>query len=159
VKPFLALALCAAGAALLFGNGVSGAVVDCVAVQPAAGHEGPALVGDVYDMQHLPIPLDAVLFADANLSAHVAVQRLFAARTPSDAVEVTARFVNCTDSRMVLRVRVSFLGARQAPTEAPSAWQQVHLPPRGMAIYTERSMATDTVTNFVMELRDGSHEQ
>lgn len=58
-------------------------------------------------------------------------------------MQVTARFVSCSDAPLVLRVRTSFMDSNQFPTEPTSAWQPVHIQPRTIAHYSESSIATN----------------
>jgi hypothetical protein len=125
-------------------------VVSCA--QPVNSvRSGPALVGETYGLTMTPLPLNSVQFGSHAASHLMAVQSLFAERSPADTVQVTARFVSCQDTPQVVRVRTSFLRASQAPAEAPSAWKQVFLEPRATAVYTELSTARD-VANYLIEV-------
>jgi hypothetical protein len=119
--------------------------------QGYADRTGPALVGLEYGTQATPIPLDSVQFSHWSAERGISVQRLSAARTPSDTVEVSARFISCSGEPLAIRVRTSFLGPDQAPTEAASAWQLVHLQPHLTATYSERSTST-SVSNYLIEI-------
>ncbi len=99
----------------------------------------PALVGLQYGEQSTPIPLNSVQFTNWGAASSLSVQRLAATRTPTNTVEVDARFVSCSDQTQTVRVRTSFLDGNQAPTEAPSAWQTVYLQPHLTANYSEKS--------------------
>jgi hypothetical protein len=111
----------------------------------------PALVGLQYGEQATPIPLNSVQFSSWSAAKTLAVQRLSAARTATNTVEVAARFVSCSDQPQTVQVRTSFLDANQAATEAPSAWQTVYLQPHLTANYSERSTAT-TVQSYLIEI-------
>jgi hypothetical protein len=125
-------------------------VVQCSG--PEKGNRGgPALVGQEYGMQATPIPLNSVQFSNWPTVKNLSVQRLFAVRTPSDTVQVTARFISCADTALVIRVRTSFLDANQAPTEPTSAWQTVSLQPRLTAVYAEKS-TSKKATNYLIEI-------
>jgi hypothetical protein len=130
-------------------------VVECKVPDPILMRKGPALVGQPYGVEMTAIPLDAVQFTDAGLWERVAVQRLSAARTPTDTVMVHARLVNCTDQALVIGMRVSFMDEMQAPSEATSAWQTVHLQPRSIAQYSESSIST-RVRHYLVEVRPGT---
>lgn len=130
-------------------------VVECRVPDPIALRKGPALVGQPYGLEMTAIPLDAVQFTNASLWEHVAVQHLSAARTPTDTVQVHARLINCTDGPIVIGVRTSFMDESQAPSEATSAWQTVHLRPRSTAQYSESSIST-RVRHYLVEVRPGT---
>jgi hypothetical protein len=125
-------------------------VVQCSA--PAKGdRSGPALVGQEYGTQATPIPLNSVQFSNWDTVKELSVQRLFAARTSSNTVQVTARFISCADTVLAIRVRTSFLDANQAPTEPASAWQTVFLQPRLTTVYAEKS-TSQSVANYLIEI-------
>jgi|SRR5690606_2749495 hypothetical protein len=127
-------------------------VAECAAPQPGEGiRSGPALVGQNYGMQMTAIPINSVQFDSHATARAIAVQQLFARRTASDTVEVTARFVACGDELSTVRVRTSFLRADHAPAEMPSAWQQLHLGPRMTAVYREFSTSRD-VAGYLLEV-------
>lgn len=115
---------------------------------------GPALVGEEYGRQATPIPLDSVQFSNWNVAKSVAVQRLFAARTATNTVQVTARFVSCSDAPVSLLVRTSFVDGNQAPTEPASGWRPISVQPRMTGSYTEFSTSTN-VANYLIEIMPG----
>jgi len=131
-------------------------VVKCKTWQArrAAPVAGPALVANV-PKSMTPIDLNAVQFTDKPLTRQVLVEGLFARRTETDTVEVTARFVNCTDKPLQVQARSSFMDVSQAPTEPVSAWTQVFIPPKGTGTYRERSMSRDEVQYYLIELAPG----
>ena len=112
---------------------------------------GPALVGVEYGRRATPIPLNSVQFSEWPSARAVAVQRLYAARTPTSTVQVTARFVSCLDDPTTLLVRTSFLDESQAPSEPTSAWKSILLEPRLTTVYSETSTSTD-VANYLIEI-------
>lgn len=116
------------------------------------GADGPALVANV-PRSMTPISLNAVQFTDKRIQRKMVVEGLFARRTENNNVEVMARFVNCKKEPLVLQVRSSFLDATQYPTEPTSVWKTVHVPPFATGVYQERSIATDKVANYLVELR------
>lgn len=115
---------------------------------------GPALVANV-PRSMTPIDLNAVQFTDKPLTRQVLVEGLFARRTDTDTVEVTARLVNCTDKALQVQARSSFMDVTQAPTEPTSTWTQVFIPPRGTGTYRERSMGREDVKYYLIELAPG----
>jgi hypothetical protein len=126
-------------------------VVECTSSIKDNHRAGPALVGQEYGVQSTPIPLNSVQFADWGVAKELAVQHLFASRTPTNTVQLTARFISCSDEAVSLKVRVSFLDANQLPTEPTSAWQTVFLQPRLTAVYAERSAAKN-VSSYLVEV-------
>lgn len=131
-------------------------VVECGSTIKAPPGTGPAILGKEYGVQMSPIPADSVLFATKGLAKHVAIQGLFASRTETDTVQVTARFVNCSDQVVKLGVRVHFMDSKQRPTEKPTVWQAVFIQPRSMGVYTESSLGAENVGSYLVELRDGN---
>jgi hypothetical protein len=125
-------------------------VVECRAAE-SGNRTGPALVGTPYGQQHSPIPLDSVQFDSHSTAARVAVQSLYATRTPTDTVEVGARLVHCGDQAGSVRVRTSFLREDKAPAEPTSAWRTVYLQPRAIAHYQERSTSS-AASRYVIEI-------
>jgi hypothetical protein len=113
-------------------------------------------VGEEYGVTITPIPLDAVVFNDKKLARKVAVQALWAQRTPADTVEVGARLVNCTTNPLQLGVRTSFMDSRQRPTEQISGWKAVFIQPRTTALYSEVSIDRDSVSHYLVEVRDAT---
>jgi hypothetical protein len=92
-----------------------------------------------------------VQFTNWETARSLSIQRLSAARTSTNTVEVGARFVSCLDMPFSIRVRTSFMDAKQAPTEGASAWQTVYLQPHLTASYSERSISTN-VSNYLIEI-------
>ena len=141
---FLALAGCTAV------KGVPPVVARCST--PTAGDRpGPALVGQAYGMQMSALPLNSVQFDSNETARTVAVQALFASRTPTETVRVNARFLHCGDANGSIRVRTSFLRKDTSPSEPPSAWKSVFLTARATAVYEETSVARD-VSNYLIEI-------
>lgn len=150
----ISLALLASMTALAGCAATPPLVAQCTG-QSHAGRPGPALVGLKYGTQATPMPLDSVQFSGWAAEKTVSVQALYASRTPTNTVQVIARFVSCSDEPTSIRVRTSFLGANQAPTEPASAWQTVYLEPHLTATYTEDSISTDA-SDYLIEIMPGS---
>ncbi len=104
---------------------------------------GAALVGQHYGMQMSPLPLNSVQYDSSETAHAMAVQQLYAERTATNSVRVTARFVSCMDRPQVVRMRTTFLRQSQASAEEPTTWKTVHLTPRGLAQYEELSVSPD----------------
>ena len=118
------------------------------------GIVGPALVANV-PRSMTPISLNAVQMTDKKLRRKMVVEALFARRTEMNTIEVTARFVNCSNSPLVLQARSSFMDKDQFPTEPTSMWKTVHVPSRSTGVYGEKSIGTDNVDSYLIELRSG----
>lgn len=112
---------------------------------------GPAIVSDAYATVS-DVPLNAVTVLDDRVFRSVMVQSLYSERLPAGTVHATARIANCTDGRLVLRARTSFLRTTHAPAEPASAWKTVYLEPRGLAVYEEISLAAADVGSYLIEL-------
>lgn len=129
-------------------------VVECGFPSQAAPPPGTALVATQYGAIS-PIPLDAVQFTDRTLSRQVAAQSLNARRSPTNTVEVSARFINCTDAPLVLGARTNFMDGTERAVEQASAWKNVVMQPRAMGDYSESSMSAQA-EHYVIELRNGT---
>ncbi|HWV60564.1 MAG TPA: hypothetical protein VN034_07920 [Sphingopyxis sp.] len=128
-------------------------VVKCKtgAARKANAPAGPALVANI-PRSMSPIDLNAVQFIDRDLTKRVVVEGLFARRTPTDTVEITARLVNCTNAPLQVMARSSFMDEAQAPTEATSAWSKLFIPAHGTGTYRETSISRDSVHYYLIEL-------
>ena len=114
---------------------------------------GPALVGQAYGMAMTPLPLNSVQFGSDAASRSMAVQNLYAARTATSTVEVSARFLSCLDKPTTVLVRTSFLRENSAQAEPPSAWKAVYLEPRATAVYSEMSTSIDAAHYLIEVMR------
>lgn len=142
---------------LLWANGASAAEnreLKCKisAARADRGGGGPALVANIPKAM-TPIDLNAVLMTDKAVRKAVIVEGLFARRTETDTLEVTARFVNCTKEPISVQVRSNFMDQSQVPTEPSSVWKTVYISPRSIGTYQERSIATGNVAAYLVELR------
>jgi hypothetical protein len=99
-----------------------------------------------------PVALDSVQFTDKKLAKSMIVEGIYTRRTETNTVEVMARLVNCTKKPLQVKARASFLDAQQFPTESPSQWRTVFLPPRGFGLFTEKSIGKVDVANFLIEM-------
>ena len=121
-------------------------------VRGAPQKTGPALVHGVKKAL-TPIDLNAVQMTEKWLAKRVLVEGLWAQRTGTDALLVTARLVNCTKKPLVVRARSNFMDVTQMPTEEASAWKTIFLPARATGVYQERSIGTKNVAAYFVELR------
>jgi len=117
----------------------------------APGYAGAALVANV-PKSMTPIDLNAVQFTDKQLTKDMVIEGLFARRTQTDTVEVSARFVNCTKRPLTLRARSSFMDDVQYPVEPVSAWQRVIIQPYATGVYRETSMKRSEVKYYLIEI-------
>lgn len=145
--------LLAAGFAAGSASAAENQVVKCktAKARKSAPYAGPALVANV-PRSMTPIDLNAVQFTDKALARQVVVEGLFARRTETDTVEVTARFINCTGEPLQVQARSSFMDETQNPTEPTSVWSRVAIPAYGTGVYRERSMGRDEVKYYLVEL-------
>lgn len=117
----------------------------------APEYAGAALVANV-PRSMTSIDLNAVQFTDKALTREMVVEGLFARRTETDTVEVSARFVNCTGRQLIIRARSNFMDEVQYPVEPSSAWQRVIIQPYATGVYRERSMKRDEVKYYLIEI-------
>ncbi len=117
----------------------------------APAYAGAALVANVTKSM-TPIDLNAVQFTDKGLTREMVIEGLFARRTETDTVEVSARFVNCTGGPLTIRARSSFMDDVQYPVEPASAWQRVIIQPYATGVYRERSMKRGEVKFYLIEI-------
>lgn len=115
------------------------------------GGGGPALLANV-PRSMTPIDLNAIQLTDKKLGRSMVVEGLWAQRTETEALIVTARFVNCTDDPLVIKARSSFMDREQIPTEPVTSWRVVFIPPRATATYQAQSIATGKVANYLVEI-------
>ena len=125
------------------------------AARADGGSGGPALVANV-PRSMTPITLNAVQMTDKSLRRKMVVEGLFALRNDSENIEVVARFVNCTNSDLVVQARASFMDKNQLPTEKTSVWRNVHVPARATGVFEERSIGGAKVEAFLVEIRNGN---
>ena len=114
--------------------------------------KGPALVSEEYGLKTSPIPLDAVLFTNQKLADTLAVQGLYATKTATGTVQISARLLNCTNKAIQLRMRVSFFSKSLAPAEKESMWKTVFVPAHATGVYTELSMSRNGIANYLVEI-------
>lgn len=108
---------------------------------------------------HTGIKMDSVGILDRSLQDHnrgkISIEGTGARRTPTDTVEVWAQIRNRTDYPQQLECRVQFFDEDLAPTEGPSSWQRIYLPPQGLMVYKQASMGIDKLNHYYIEIREG----
>ena len=99
------------------------------------------------------------IFAGGNTEnqkySKIAVEGTESKRTPTGTVEVWALLRNRTDHPLTVEGRTQFFDQQGAPTDGPSAWQRIHLPPQSVASYTERSTKVMDISYYYIEIREG----
>lgn len=115
---------------------------------------GPALVPPTEGAM-VPMPLNTVNVTDPNILRKIMVQSASARRTETRTLQVSTQLVNCTDYPLQVEGRTHFFDDGQQASERPSAWQRLHLGPRTIATYGERSTGTDRTVSYLIELREG----
>ncbi len=53
------------------------------------------------------------------------------------------------------KIAVEKTNSRRAPSEGPTAWQRVHLPPQSVATYKEFSTKIQDINYYYVEIREG----
>lgn len=126
---------------------------DYKALERGSRAEGPAIVALAYDSVSR-IPLNAVSMGDDGIYKSIIIQSLNSERSATGTVKVMARFMNCTESPLQVRMRTSFLrGPAESamPSEPVSAWRTVFFQPRSLTVYEELSMSRE-VDYFLIEV-------
>lgn len=97
--------------------------------------------------------LNQVGFATNGLQRRIAVEQTGASRTPTNTLEVWARFRNRTDYVQRIEARTLFLRADESPLEDQLAWKEVHLQPNTFQTYRTMSTRTDAAYYYI-EVRE-----
>lgn len=97
--------------------------------------------------------LNQVGFATNGLQRRVAVEQTGASRTPTNTLEVWARFRNRTDYVQRIEARTLFLREDKSPLEDQVAWKEVHLQPNTFQTYRTMSTRTDAAYYYI-EVRE-----
>ena len=99
------------------------------------------------------LPINTVQFADKKIAKNVIVESVHAQRTGAESVEVNVRFYNKSKNTAILAVRSSFYDQNKRLTEAPGAWQTVHVKPKSFGFYSTTSMPRYDVAGFLVEVQ------
>jgi allantoicase len=101
---------------------------------------------------------DQVAILDKTLQSakagKLAIESQGARRTATGTLNVIVQVRNRTDFPQVIEARTSFFDGGFAPTENPSGWNRLHLPPNGIATYQESSMGAANVAHYYVEIRE-----
>lgn len=87
----------------------------------------------------------------------IGVQEVLTERNATGLAVVQATVYNCSDVDVLLNIRTRFTGSA-GQSEAPSAWKNVFLAPRGQATYTESAISKNT-TKVSVDINDGNRAQ
>lgn len=104
------------------------------------------------------IQYNTVVILDKSLQdkkAKLAVETTNSRRKPNGTIEVWAVFRNRTDFPLQIEARTQFFDAEKAPSEGPTAWQRVFLPPQGVQTYKEYSTKVSEISYYYIEVREG----
>jgi hypothetical protein len=104
------------------------------------------------------VQYDQVAIIDKTLQSakagKIAIETQGTRRTATGTLNVIVQVRNRTDFPQVIEARTSFFDAGFAPTENPSGWNRLHLPPNGVAAYQENSIGTANVAHYYVEIRE-----
>jgi hypothetical protein len=123
-------------------------------------HEG-AQLGVRVDDARAPtarVMYDQVVILDKTLQSanagKIAIETQGNRRTATGTLNVIVQVRNRTDFPQAIEARTSFFDQGFAPTENPSAWNRLQLPPNGIATYQESSMGSANVAHYYVEIRE-----
>ncbi len=85
----------------------------------------------------------------------ITVEKTGTRRTPTGTLEVWTLLKNHTNFPLQVEGRTRFFDQSQAPTEGPSPWKRIHLPPKGVGTYRTFSTQTEAVDFYYIEIREG----
>lgn len=99
----------------------------------------------------------ATTVMSADLAKMIGVQDVLTDRNTTGLATVQATVYNCSDVDVLLNMRTRFNGTT-GQSEAPSAWKNVFLAPRGQAAYSESALSRST-TKVSIDINDGNRPQ
>ena len=85
----------------------------------------------------------------------IAVEATNSRRTETGTLEAWATLRNRTSFPLQIEARTHFFDKTRAPLEGPTAWQRVHLAPKSVASYKERSTRVEGIGYYYIEVREG----
>jgi len=106
-----------------------------------------------------PVQVNNVRFLNRGLDRAVIVRSLDAVPGAEGAMMVNVHFLNCTEHRLVLAARTSFLDSDRFPLGAPTAWQRIYLAPSATGFYSERALGGEIAANYFVEVRNDGGSQ
>lgn len=89
-----------------------------------------------------PAPSDS---AEEEGSDDIQVMKHDTRKTPTGTLEVWAALRNKTKDPLSIEVRAQFFDRDQIPTEPPTAWERLTLPPMGMLTFRSFSLGDDAM--------------
>ena len=110
--------------------------------------------GKLYDPEWSSI-FDPFGPKDKTKRAKIAVEKTNSRRSPTGTLEVWAVLRNRTDYPLQIEGRTQFFDNDKAPSEGPTAWQRVYLPPQSVATYKEFSTKIQNINYYYVEIREG----
>lgn len=135
-------------------------VLSLLAACQSPNPEGAQLAVRVDDSRaaNARVQYDQVVILDKSLQSakagKLAIETQGTRRTATGTLNVVVQVRNRTDFPQVIEARTSFFDGGFAPTENPSGWNRVHLPPNGVATYQENSLGTANVAHYYVEIRE-----
>lgn len=75
--------------------------------------------------------------------------------TPTGTMEVWTVVRNQTDFPLQMEARTWFFDRHEIPSEKPTAWQRVYLPPQSIGNYREFSTPEQDAHHYFVEIREG----
>ncbi|MCH7623598.1 MAG: hypothetical protein IIB46_05900 [Nitrospinae bacterium] len=85
----------------------------------------------------------------------ISVQQTQSDRTGAGTMQVWTILRNHTNFPLQIEGRTQFFDSEKTPVEEMTAWQRVHLPPKGIGTYKVSSTRKDEVNYFYTEIREG----
>lgn len=93
--------------------------------------------------------------AEANKQAKIAIENTNSRRTPTGTLEVMVVVRNRTDFPLQIEGRTQFFDENEFPSDGPTAWRRIFLPPNGVGSYREFSSKARGINYYYVELRAG----
>lgn len=110
-----------------------------------------------WDQQTGTTSSGATSVLSAELAKMIGVQEVLTGRNATGLATVQATVYNCSDVDVLLNMRTRFNGDA-GQSEAPSAWKNVFLAPRGQATYSESAISKAS-TKVSVDINDGNRAQ
>jgi hypothetical protein len=101
------------------------------------------------------VPMNSSAILDASVAKKVYVRNSTVRRTATGTVDVRSMIANCTDFPLQVEARIQFYDSTQAPSELPSEWRRIFLSPRSDGLFKESSMGRESVSFYLVEIREG----
>lgn len=92
---------------------------------------------------------------DSQRWSKISVESTNSRRTATGTLEVWGVLRNRTDYPLQIEGRTTFFDQYEVPSEKPTAWRRVMLPPNGVTAYKELSVGTNDIAYYYIEIREG----